>query len=251
MSNTAQRNYSLEKGTVSKVYRIAIVEDSPEDGAYLVKQLRRFELENQLTLDLICFKNAMDFEDTKRTPYDIIFMDIEMPLMTGMEAAHSLRERDQEAILIFITNMKQYAIEGYSVNAMDYLLKPVSYPQLAQVFHKALRQLSGRTEKFISLPSATGIRRVSVKDIISIEIKTHRITWNLIDGTIDSWGTLKEAEKLLPERQFARCNSWTLINLRHLEGFDDEDVIVHGLHFHIARSRKKELLQAFSDYLGL
>ena len=107
------------------MYKFAIVEDNEAAAEKLAGFLERYANENNEVFEIIKFHDALDFLDGYRTVYDAVFMDIEMPGIDGMEAAHRLRRLDQKVILVFVTNMASYAVKGYEVNATDYIVKPV------------------------------------------------------------------------------------------------------------------------------
>lgn len=107
--------------------RIAIVEDDRHDREALKKCLNRYEKENQVKFSVTEFQDGEDIVTDYTASYDLIILDIEMAFLNGMKAAEKIRELDTNVIIIFITNMPQYAIQGYKVNALDYILKPISY----------------------------------------------------------------------------------------------------------------------------
>ena len=105
--------------------RIATVEDDANDLEALRTHLSRYEKENGLKFQVTEFRDGEDIVTDYSADYDLILMDIEMAFLNGMKAAEKIRELDKDVIIIFITNMPQYAIQGYKVNALDYMLKPI------------------------------------------------------------------------------------------------------------------------------
>ena len=113
--------------------RCAIVEDSPRELEHLKECLARYSAERDIPLETTAFGDAASFLEHYRADYDIVFMDIELPGINGMEAAHRLREIDRQVILIFVTNMAQFAVKGYEVDALDYIIKPAQYLSLIHI----------------------------------------------------------------------------------------------------------------------
>lgn len=118
--------------------RIAIVDDSKPDREALRECLKRYGEEHRQKFDITEFEDGEDIVTNYSADYDLILMDIEMAFLNGMRAAEKIRELDQTVLLIFTTNMPQYAIQGYKVNAMDYMLKPISYFSFSETMTRAL-----------------------------------------------------------------------------------------------------------------
>ena len=109
------------------MFKVAIVEDSIKDFTLLKSYLEQYEKENNIEFNIQCFENGIRFLDKFSANYDIIFMDIDMPYMNGLEVSKKIREIDKTVVLIFVTNLSQYAVNGYEVEALDYIVKPISY----------------------------------------------------------------------------------------------------------------------------
>ena len=107
--------------------RIAIVEDEQEQADRLQSHIRRYGEEHQIGTQVTVCSNVITFLEQYKAEFDIVFMDIMMPMMNGMDAAHLLREKDDKVMLIFVTSMRQYALQGYDVAAADFIVKPVPY----------------------------------------------------------------------------------------------------------------------------
>ena len=107
--------------------RIAIVEDEQACADTLQKYLQQYGQEFSQELDVTQYENGAVFLWEFRSQFDIILLDISMPVMDEMETARQIRKIDSDVVLLFVTSLSQYAIRGYEVNAMDYILKPVSY----------------------------------------------------------------------------------------------------------------------------
>ena len=106
--------------------RVAIVEDEARYMEQLREYLRRFQREFARNLEVSCYDNGMSFIHSFRSQFDIILLDVAMPYVDGFETAQKIREQDAEVVILFVTNQAQHAIRGYEVDAMDYILKPIS-----------------------------------------------------------------------------------------------------------------------------
>ncbi|MBR1813100.1 MAG: response regulator transcription factor [Lachnospiraceae bacterium] len=126
--------------------RIAVVEDEKEYSDQLFSYLERFRKETHQAVSAELFCDGMSFLDEYKGDFDIVFMDIAMPHMNGLEAAKKLRQVDGIVCLIFITTLAQYAIRGYEVDALDFLVKPVTYELFRLKLEKALFYLKGKAD---------------------------------------------------------------------------------------------------------
>lgn len=229
--------------------RIAIVEDEQ----YIREQLKAFTAEYAQQVgaefEVTTFADGDELLEEYRPIYDIIFMDIEMKRLDGMETAHRLRAMDDAALIVFVTNTAQYAISGYSVGALDYVLKPVSYFSFSQRMQKALAQLEKRTRFDLTLPVEGGMRRLDTASIYYIESDGHYAHFYTESGDFTVRSTLKELEERLAVRPFARCSNSFLVNLAQVSGIKQENVTVGPYQLTLSRTRRKSFLEAMVEYI--
>lgn len=232
------------------VRNVAIVEDTPAEAAALKEYFARYTKEKGAEFQLFHFTSGEAFLEKYRPVYDIVLMDIGLPKINGMEVASRLRELDQTATLIFVTNMAQFAVRGYEVDAFDFVVKPVSYSNFALKLQRALNKLSTRRDTEVLVSTADGMFRVASSQIKYIEISGHKMLYHTTDGTIKAYGNLKEVEASLSEKIFVRCNSCYLVNLNYVRAIRGYVVLVDEDELQISRPRKKAFAQAVNDYLG-
>lgn len=231
--------------------RVAIVEDNPSAAELIESYLKRYGEEHDESFSVEKYGNAINFIENYNPSYDIIFMDIELPHMDGMTAAKLLRKQDNLVTLIFVTNMAQFAIKGYEVEAMDFIVKPVEYNDFTFRIDRAIARVKLKEEKFITLHDT--LNGAYVKIVIShikyVEIVNHTLVYHCEEGVFESYGTLKSAEKILPESNFARCNSCYLVNLRYVNSVKDFICFVDGEKLKISQPKKKSFMKALNDYI--
>lgn len=229
--------------------KVAIVEDNTADLATLQGAIFRYEKEKGISFHVQAFSDAADFLQNYSAAYDIVFMDIEMPYMSGMDAAHKLRELDTVVRLIFVTNMAQYAIQGYEVDALDYILKPIEYYSFAMKMDRALRYIRRDVEKYVNIPKNGGICRLPVKNLRYIEVQGHYLTFYTDREPIVARGRLSEMERELSEDDIVRCNNCYLVNLRYVTSVHGLSVKLGEIELPISRTRHKEFLCRLTRYL--
>ena len=230
--------------------RIALVEDEAEVRAQLQGYVQRHTRQYGTEFAVTEFADGMELLDDYRPVYDVLFLDVEMKHLDGMETARRVRELDKDVIIVFITNMAQYAIGGYAVGALDYVLKPVPYFAFSQQLQKAVARLQARQKTFLTVPVEGGLRRVDVASLYYLESDGHKVRLYAEDGAITAPGTLKSFEEKLADKPFARCNSGYLVNLAQVMGVQQNMVQVGPYELQISRPKKKAFMEALTDYIG-
>lgn len=230
------------------MYKIAIVEDEWDSAERLGQCLETYGKEKGVLFNITRFKNGLNFIEDYRPNYDIIFMDVDMPHKNGLDTARDLRRIDPAVVLIFVTFLGKYAIKGYEVDALSYMIKPVNYNAFKIVMDRAISRCAKKDKASVTLPSAMGTLRVELSCLNYIEIADHDITYHTSQGEYPAYGTMRAIEKLLPAGQFARCNRGLLVNLRNVTRISGNHVYVGEEELEISRTRKQAFLDAFHDY---
>jgi len=231
--------------------QIAIVEDEDLYAEQLKKYLYQYGKESNEPIEVTLFSDGEEIIESYKAQFDIILMDIEMRFMDGMTTAETIRKIDQEVIIMFITNMSQYAIRGYAVDALDYVLKPVSYFALTQKLDRAITRMKKRVKKYITISTSSGVRKMNVSEIYWIESQGHRLTYHTKQGEYEATSnSMKEIEEKLSEENFFRCNKGYLLNLQQVNGIQDGYAIVNDKKLIISRARKNDFLRALTNYVG-
>ena len=138
--------------------KVAIVDDELEMRQIMTDYVKRFGEEAGIELETVPFESGGQFLKDYKMIYDIIIFDIDMPGINGIDTARKLRETDTNVTIIFVTNIAQYAINGYEVDAVDYILKPVSYYDFSMKFHRTVAKAAQRKEHIIKVETAEGTR---------------------------------------------------------------------------------------------
>ena len=229
---------------------IAVVDDEQAFSDALCQMIRQFAAKQHIEVSITCFQDGIDIAEDFRSKWDIIFLDIQMKLMDGLAAARRIRACDSDVVLIFVTTMAQYAINGYEVDAFDYILKPLSYPQFEIRMNKAVKEVEKKkAHSYICLKKYSDIVKVSTDDILYIEVAGHTLRYITAGETYERRATIGDAEKELEGLPFARCSLSFLVNLKRVDRVSGDSVFVAEHELPISRNRKKEFLQAFTDYL--
>ncbi len=228
--------------------RVAIVEDDECYISQLQEYLKDFEKDTGEELEVEIYRDGDEITSNYKAQHDIILMDIQMKFVDGMTAAEEIRQKDTEVIIMFITNMPQYAIRGYEVGALDYILKPVTYFAFSQKFGRAAARLKKKAKKSVVIQVKGGVHRMDVSNIYYIESQAHNLIYHTQDGVFVASGTMKQAEKALDGLNFSRGNKGYLINLEHVDGVHDKCAIVKGEKLLLSRPRTNAFMQDLTRY---
>lgn len=229
--------------------RIAIVEDDLTYSNQLEGYLHKYETEYNEAFEITTYTDGNLIVQDYHSQFDIILMDIEMRYMDGMSAAEAIRGVDREVVIIFITYTPQYAIRGYAVEALDYIVKPVSYFAFSQRLARAITRMKKREQKSVIISVKGGVVRLSAGSIDYIESQGHDIIYHTTQGDYVTSGTLKDAEEALKSLHFFRGSKWYLINLSQVDGLEEGCArFKSGKSIPLSRSRKKEFMEALAQY---
>lgn len=230
--------------------RIAIVEDEPTERDRIKVYLEEIAQEDQTQFDIEQYSSGMAFVMRGMKDYDLLLMDIDMPNLNGIETAKALRKVDQSATLIFVTNMAQYAISGYEVNAVDFILKPVNRYSFAIKIKRAISRTAKKNDNAIQIKMDGTIFLVHMYQIMYLEVDGHYVIFHTTQGDYKEYTTLKLAQKRINSSHFVQCNQSFLINMKYIESVSRESVTVGGTIIYISRKMKTEFMNAVLDFLG-
>lgn len=230
--------------------RIALVEDDLVCRRQMEEYLARFARETGETFSARAFDDGKDILGNYRAEYDIILMDIQMEHMDGMTAAEEIRRLDSEVVIVFITSLASYAIKGYAVNALDYIVKPVSYYVFSQSLRRAMGQLRRRTRTYLLVDYKNIAQKIDSADIYYIEVDGHNLVYHTADGNITAPGAMRDVETKLADGLFFRCNKGYLVNMAHVNGVVGDDAVVHGVRLQISRAKKRAFMDALNRYIN-
>lgn len=230
--------------------RIAIVEDEKIYVQQLQEYIERYQREREQQIKVTVFSDGIDITEKYCGGYDIILMDIQMKYMDGMTAAEKIRTMDEEVIIMFITNMTQYAIRGYEVDALDYVVKPVEYFAFSQKLDKAIARIKKHDGSYITISTEVGLQKLMISDIYCIESQGHNAIYRTIRGDYTSRAVLKEIESDLSKHGFYRCSKGYLVNMKQVEGVSSGNCVIHGSKIPISRAKKKEFMDLMLHYMN-
>lgn len=229
--------------------RIAICDDNETDREILKALLDKCYLfpDEEVVYEFSSGKNAIRFLKNHPGEIDLLFLDIEMPETNGMEAAETIRSFDASVQLIFVTGYADYVFDGYRVQALDYLMKPVRENRLKEVLERS-RSLLGCQNKYYCCKNTEGQYRIPLSDIQYFYSDRRKVILVSKEKEIDFYGKLDELESELKEN-FVRIHQRYLVNASHVEKIGHTDVLIGGKKLPVSRSLKDTAVQKLADMI--
>jgi len=229
--------------------RIAICEDEDKYAEQLAGYINEWAKGKNTAAEIFRFAAAEKFlyewEDSEN--YDLLFLDIKMGSMTGMELAKIIRKTNRDVAIIFATNMKEYAVHGYSVDAMQFLLKPVQKDECLACLDRVYQ--SDRPKKYFLFTDIDKTIRIAHSDIIYIEKFAHNAEMKTVRGAYTFRKTMAQLLGELGDNLFAQCHKSYIINIRHMESLSKTYAVMSdGSEIPLSKTAVKEINERFYKY---
>ena len=230
--------------------RIAIVEDEKNSSDLLVNYLEKYSNDKNIRFDVKTFFSCNQILNNYNNNFDIIFMDIELPDGNGLETIRKIREVDKNVIVIFVTNMAQYAVKGYEVRAFDFIVKPVTSYNFYIKLDNILNLFEQKKDDEIWISNKDGKMKLNISSIYYIEVIQHMCIYHTKDGNYKATGSLNSIEKTLSKYNFSLCNRCYLVNLRYVTSVKKGFVLIDNEELIISRAKQASFMKDLNDFLA-
>lgn len=229
---------------------IAICDDLQAHNELLQKYVELYFVNHGLDLKLSCFLSGEAFlNNFMKNEYEIVFLDIYMSGKSGMEVAHAIRDAGSKSLIIFTTTSLDHAIESYEVQAVHYLVKPLSYANVEKALDRC-QKLFTEADKYIEIKSERIMVRILLKELIYAEVYSNVTVLHTVSSDIKTYMSLNELELLLPGEEFLRCHRSYIVNMNFIAGNENCDFILKSNQkVPIRRQDKIKMKQLYADYL--
>lgn len=227
--------------------RVAICDDVVLEIEHTRQQLE--SVYKSLDLLVTSFQQGKELiKSLNQTTYDLIILDIEMPGMDGLEVAREIRKHSEKTAICFLTSHVEYALKGYEVNAIRYLMKPVKQEQMAEIVHYILQKQA--MDKKIMAKNGEDTVLLDVDEILYLEAQNQDVRIVAKSGTYFKRYHIKDFREELRDCFFEKCHRSFLVNLRHVAGISGRDVMMdNGDRIPLSRTKEKELKASLMTYV--
>ncbi|MCR5417281.1 MAG: LytTR family DNA-binding domain-containing protein [Pseudobutyrivibrio sp.] len=228
---------------------ICIVEDELQQAELLKNYIENYAKSNDVEFNISYLPDGIDLVDEYKAQFDIILLDIQMRHLDGMAAAEKIRKVDSDVIIIFITSTVQYAVQGYAVDALGYVLKPVPYTQFEQLIDKATTRVKAKRQRvYIKVSVDDKQLKLDCDDIYYIESQRNNVIVHCKEQDYVTAGPLKRFEEMLATHGFSKCHNAYVVNLSYVEAVQKEEVLLsNDTALPISRAKKKEFMAALTE----
>ncbi len=230
---------------------VALIEDEVKFRDSFYEIIGRYSREKNLPISLSHFFSAESFLSAYNHEYSLLFIDINLPGITGIECAKRLREKGDDVIIIFVTNFAKFAVNGYEVNAMDFILKPIIYQDFVLKLNRAVSVALNRTdEESIMVSDGTGFVRIKIRELMYIEVIKHYVYYHLIDRVVKVRGVFSEVEKSICRNNFLKCSKSYIVNADYITSVRGQSIFIGKDEIPISQSQRKVFMQRLVDIIG-
>lgn len=245
--------YEFEK-RVEPALRIAVCDDDKEILPQIVRNIEAcLDGRGYRDITLQAFESGLDLVNAvkRHERFDIILLDVLMPLMNGMETAREIRLMDKTVKIIFLTSSAQFALDSYDVKAFSYILKINSGGKLAAVLQEAIAETANTAGEFTMLKTRTGYIKVHFHSLEYLEILGRTITFYLSDGQrLEVSGTLTEMEELfLGQERFIKPHRSYIVNMDCIRRLDRNEITMLNNHkIPVSKNLSHDVKKGYMNY---
>ncbi|MDR0382191.1 MAG: LytTR family DNA-binding domain-containing protein [Oscillospiraceae bacterium] len=226
--------------------RIAICDDDANTQQRLTDAIEDWATARKFQVNIFRYPSAEAFiAEWPEVSFDLAFLDIQMKIMSGIELAHYIRKTDKNMMIVFVTSFSQYVLNGYDVNALHYLIKPLSSTKLLPIMDKAHTIWNSRQKSVFLVSNGNGLIKLPFDNIYCISMLSHAAKIQTENETYELRKTAEELDDILPE-YFIRCHRSHIVNLFKADCvYKDSILLSNGKTLPISRNNSKKINDAF------
>ena len=233
------------------MYNIAICDDEQDFVEELQEMIESYARETKTEIRTTTFKNGLELIDRNKIELDLIFLDIQMDMMNGLEAAKRIRQKDGKVSIIFLTSLTKYALAGYEYRAENYIIKPITYVRLKNELDKWIRNYNRDDKKYLLVNNGEGQHRIDLNTLWYLETYNRNVKIHTDQGEIISYKKMKELEAELEGAHFLRCHSSYLVNPFFVKRAGKLELeLVNGERLPVSQPKRKMVMEKLADYWG-
>ena len=234
--------------------KIAVCEDQAVQSDLLNTQIKNWANERDINISIDNFETAESFlfQWSDYNKYDIIFLDIKLSKMSGIKLSNIIREKNKIIDIVFVTGFFKYALHGYKVGALQYLIKPIKTLDLYFCLDKTLNRINDNNEtSTLIIETTKKIIKLDYNEIYCCIMFSPYIDIHTNSEKITLRKKISEIGEILPSKYFVRCHRSYIVNVKYVKSITKKNVLLeNGVQIPISRGKYKEINDAFIDYIS-
>lgn len=234
--------------------QIAVCDDNIDELSNIIHLIDEYRLSKNLNCQYASFSNGFELVSTleKGKMFDIYCLDIIMPAFTGIEVAKEIRTYDKNANILFFTSSPEFALESYSIKAINYVLKPVTKEKFFFTFDEILENIKMEDhDKALVVKSSEGIQKILISNLVYAEALGRNVIYHLITGkkVVCTELFTSVCANLLKFDCFVKTHRSYIVNMQYIDTIDNAQVVLQNLvSIPIAQGRAKEVKEIYLAY---
>jgi DNA-binding LytR/AlgR family response regulator len=230
--------------------RIAICEDNKEQQTHLENLIISQDIND--SVDIHKFDSGEDLIDRidEGQSFAMILLDMKMKALDGIQTAKAIRERNEKSIIIIVTSILEYAVEGYSVDAFEFILKPVDQDKFRKIFRKAIKKIQTDKNKAYVVETRDKLSVVKLNQIVYFESDKKKVTVHCKETIYSSNESISSVETKLSDQGFLRISRYYLVNMQHIEAFNVKEILLsNGEPLIYSKKNVDESKRKYMEYI--
>lgn len=229
---------------------IAICDDLEVDRKILTDMINRYFTELNSIVNITTYSNGEDLiSNFNHQNFDLIFLDIYMYKLNGIDTAKEIRKKNYNSILVFITTSSDFALDAYDLDALQYVIKPLTYDKIKKILDKCLKQISANLH-FIEILKDGYPVKIPLNDIYYIDVYDKTCYIHLKDKVLKTYSALAKLWESLENSSFLKCHRSYIVNMLYInEMLSNDFLLKNGEKIPISKSDKLNLKQTYLDFV--
>ncbi len=233
--------------------QIAVCDDNLDELSNMIQLINQYRLSKNFNCDYAVFPNGFELISAleKGKCFDVYCMDIIMPAFSGIAVAKEIRSFDKSAQIIFFTSSTEFALDSYTVNALNYVLKPISKEKFFFTFDEVLERMKENNNDTLIVRSNNGIQRILIANIVFAEIIGRNVLYHLYSGKVIECTEVFSSvcDKLLKYDRFVKTHRSYIVNMQYVDTIENNEITLQTLScIPIAQGKTKEIKQRYLAY---
>lgn len=232
------------------MYKVAICEDNQDQKKYIKELIEKLEIPDIQEIDTFDSGETLVEAYKRGNQYSIILLDMQMDELNGIETGEIIQRYDKNVIIIIVTSILEYAVDGYSINAFDFILKPINEMKFQKILYKAIEQLKKRINRVYKISKRDKTELLKLSEIIYFESDRKKVKIHCLDRIVSNNESISEVEESIEKYNFMRISRFYLINLAYIKEIRSNDIVLsNGEILRYSSKLQKNIKKSYMNFM--